>query len=157
LTAHWLLGGLMTLITLLAARRQRLGTAGTVLTLAALCWTMLLVSPVCHLHYFALSVLGVMGLIAVRWEGRSDLRLGMPLVILFTLHLAGTTLPHLPSLWLLRDLGISAYATLLLWGWTVVALWRGRVQPTATLMPAVLDRVIATPRKGVSLCATSDC
>ena len=51
---HWLLGSVMTLLTLLAFRhRPAVEGTHTAMLVGALTINMILVSPVCHLHYFA--------------------------------------------------------------------------------------------------------
>src|SRR5262249_7020106 len=59
--AHWLIGALLTGLTLLAAGRRRRDGPATVVLLGALLVLMLLLSPVCHLHYFCLWLPLVMG------------------------------------------------------------------------------------------------
>src|SRR5205807_2368462 len=51
--AHWLAGSLLTVLTL-AAARGRTDARGAVLLLGCLTIIMMLLSPVCHLHYFCL-------------------------------------------------------------------------------------------------------
>src|SRR5262249_15178552 len=55
--ASYALGGLLTALTLLAARRRARGDRpGTVLLFGLLVLDMLLLCPVCHLHYFCLAI-----------------------------------------------------------------------------------------------------
>jgi hypothetical protein len=126
--AHWLTGGLLTLLTLLIARRQQDGPAA-VITFGALTVIMLLLSPVCHLHYFCLSLPLAMGSLAAVWEGKQGLlgRVATPSVLV--IHGVAHALPHFPALQLLRDCGLATYATLLLWLFgMVILLKRGRSQ-----------------------------
>jgi alpha-1,2-mannosyltransferase len=112
--AHWLIGSFLTVVTLLAARRRDDGPAA-VITLGALTVIMILLSPVCHLHYFCLCVPLMMGILAAVWEeNRSRLaRMGVyAVMIVFCL---ANTLPHFQKFQLLRDCGLATYAALLLW------------------------------------------
>jgi hypothetical protein len=128
--AHWAAGGLLTLITLLAAGR-RTGRDGPaeVIFFGALILVMLLISPVCHLHYFCLSLPILMGLVAASW--RSDWaaekgpRLGTGLLCLLGINLVANALPRFPGLEVLRDVGLAMYAGLLLWLTGCIVLWTG--------------------------------
>src|SRR5262249_13116548 len=66
---HCLIGGVLTLTALWAAgwRRPEARTAEA-LFLGLLVILMMLLSPVCHLHYFCLSIPLVMGLIVTVWQ-----------------------------------------------------------------------------------------
>jgi hypothetical protein len=135
---HWLAGGLLTGLTLLAAwRRSRArpavaGGPGTVLEFGALVQIMLLLSPICHLHYFALSVPLVMGMLALAWERGEALSWWVILVL--AVNVVASVLPHLPALFMLRDLGLAAYGAVLLWltGWLLLWQGRGSAQPPAS-------------------------
>jgi hypothetical protein len=122
--AHWLTGGVLTLLTLLAARRWQGDAPGQVLFLGALMLIMILLSPVCHLHYFCLSVPVIMGLLAVAWEGNSTLALSRSLYLLVGVNVIANTLPQLGVFQRLRDDGLATYAAVLVWGTGVVVLWR---------------------------------
>ncbi len=96
---------------------------------------MLLVSPVCHLHYFCLEVPLLMTLLAIAWERRgSGLGIGTGLVSLVVVNVVGETLPNLPAFDLLRDMALAMYPALLLWAVGCVVLWR---RNQATRLPAV--------------------
>jgi hypothetical protein len=127
---HWLLGGLLTGLTLLASGWRRPGRYGTLFGLGGLILLMPLLSPVCHLHYFCLALPLVMGLLWHSWdrppEDVTRSRLGPGLALLLIAHLVGSVLPRWPGLELLRDLGVAACATMLLWLVAVVILFRGR-------------------------------
>src|SRR5262249_11266975 len=112
--AHWLTGGVLTLLTLLIARKQQ-DACAVVITFGALTVIMLLLSPVCHLHYFCLSLPLAMGTLAAAWQGEQGTwaRLGLP--TFFVIHGIAHALPHFPAFQLLRDCGLATYATLLLW------------------------------------------
>jgi hypothetical protein len=128
---------LMTLVTLLAAgwRRPLAGPALPVF-FGALILVMLLTAPVCHLHYFSLTLPLIMGLLVYRWQRHRDISGGPAFIGLLTVNVIANTLPHLPVLEVLRDRCLTAYMALVLWGVAVVVLWR-RPQAVATeKMPA---------------------
>lgn len=120
-----LAGILLTLLALRAAGRQRnSGPVATVLLFGCLVLNMILLSPVCHLHYFCLMVPLVMGLLAARWEWAKTLSVGAGLTLLLVLNWVADLLPQFPSLQLLRDTGIAMYGALALWIVGVMTLWR---------------------------------
>jgi hypothetical protein len=113
------LGILMMVLTLAAAGwRTRTGPAGEVQFLGALVIVMLLSSPICHQHYFCLAIPLVMGL--TQRSGLSK----RALAAVFAFDLLVCSLPILPPLEILRDVGSSMYGNLALWGVGVGALWR---------------------------------
>ncbi|MBI2903608.1 MAG: DUF2029 domain-containing protein [Candidatus Methylomirabilis oxyfera] len=120
---HYLVGGLLTLVTLRAAggRRSNLAAAEVVF-LGLLTLVMLLVIPVSHLHYFSLAVPLVMGLMAL--EAEAPHRSARPLWVVAAIFLVATTLPFLPGLEPFRDFGLGMYGALLLWLTGVIALAR---------------------------------
>jgi hypothetical protein len=122
---HRVLCGLMTLVVLWAAGWRRTSSAAaTILFAGVLGLTMLLMSPVCHLHYFCLSVLPVTGLVAAAWDRHQAPRLGLGLTLLLVVNVSANSLPHLPGLELLREVGLAMYPALLLWGVGCVELCR---------------------------------
>jgi hypothetical protein len=126
--AHWLLGGALTGLTLLASGWRRPGRYATLFGLGSLTLLMPLLSPVCHLHYFCLALPLVMGLLWNSWDDPAldvrGSRIGPGLALLLAVHFVGNTVPRLPGLELLRDLGVATYACMLLWLVAVVLLWR---------------------------------
>lgn len=118
-----LLGGLMTLLTLWVGPRRDDSTS-IVVFVGALTVTMLLICPICHLHYFCLSMPLATGLLAASHEGRADLRLGPGLLTMLGVHFLANTLPHFPGLEILRDVGLAMYGALVLWMGGIVFLWR---------------------------------
>ena len=71
------LGGLLTLTTLWAFGWRRRGdSVDLVLFFGVLVLNMLLISPVCHLHYFSLALPLVMALLVQRWRQHDGLALG---------------------------------------------------------------------------------
>jgi Glycosyltransferase family 87 len=133
---HWVLAALFTLLTLLAVRRQARGfrTPPLLEPLVMGCLTLVMIqtSPVCHLHYFALALPVVMGLIAVglerpRWDGWS-----WWLAVVFAAFFVIQTLPVLPSMDRWRDLGAASLATLGLGAVACGVLIQQRAQGPAT-------------------------
>jgi hypothetical protein len=122
--AAYLIGGVLTLITLLAARRRQNDSAPrTVIFLGMLILCMLLLSPVCHLHYFCLSLLLLMGFLAMAWErDRGAGYLGNGWRLLLGANFVVNALPGVPGLDVLRDVCLAMYAALLLWLVGVVLL-----------------------------------
>lgn len=135
--AHWVLGGVLTGLTLLASGWRRPDPHRALLGLGCLTLLMPLLSPVCHLHYFCLAVPLVTGLVWHAWDrpevGPTGSRVGLGLAVLLVVHAVGNTLPRLPGLDLLRDLGLATYVSMLLWlAATVVLVLRGlRARPAA--------------------------
>lgn len=131
------LGGLLTLTALSAFgwRRKRAGSVsdGTsdsidvVLLFGLLVLNMLLISPVCHLHYYSLLLPLVTALVANRWQERKDLSLGSWLWGVLIVHGIAEFLPQLPNANLLRDCGSAMYGSLVMWLLGVVVLRRRRL------------------------------
>jgi hypothetical protein len=122
---HWLVGGLLAALTLLAAWRCRDDRLATVITFGALVVVMVLTSPVCHLHYFTLSLPLVMGAAAIAWE-RGRRRLGVGMIAAAVVNIVANALPSFPGLELLRDDGLAMYAALLMWVVGMTLLWARR-------------------------------
>jgi hypothetical protein len=118
-------GGFLTLAALATYgwRKRHAGPADVAL-FGALVLNMLLLSPVCHLHYFCMSILVIMVLLAWRWQGQESLRPGVGLGTLLFVNLCANVLPLIPGLDVLRDCGLAMYGTLLVWGAGVLFLWR---------------------------------
>ena len=91
----------------------------------ALALIMILTSPVCHTHYFVLSLPLVMGLLAWAWERWPPARVRWALVVLLVLQVVGNTLPLLPTLEVCKDAGLALYTALALWLAGCLILWRG--------------------------------
>ncbi len=121
------LGGLLTLTAVSAFGRRRCENGiDMVLLFGLLVLNMLLISPVCHLHYYSLMLPLVMALVADRWQERQDLSLGPWLLGVLIVHGIAEFLPQLPNANLLRDCGSAMYGSLLMWLLGVVVLWRRR-------------------------------
>jgi alpha-1,2-mannosyltransferase len=139
--AHWMLGGFLTGLTLLASGWRRPDQLGMLLGLGGLVLLMPLLSPVCHLHYFCLAVPLVLGLIVSDWDRpgreRRGSRIGIGLALLFGVNVIGNILPRFAGLEVLRDLGLVTCVSLLLWLAAVVVLFARR----ATARPALAETV----------------
>lgn len=120
--AHWAIGGGLALMTLLVAgwRRRDAGPA-LPLVLGTLTVPMLLLSPVCHRHYFALCVPLVAGILADTWEQRPYPYVGWGMWCFLALYVAANAVTLFPNTEPLMDLGAGMYATLALWA---IGLWR---------------------------------
>lgn len=117
--------GLLLLAVLAAARGTgRHDVPAQVMLVGALLEIMLLASPVCHLHYFCLSVPLIAGLLAAAWQNESIPRLGVGMAVLLAMHLIANIIPHLPGMELPRDVGLASYAALLLLAASIVVLRR---------------------------------
>jgi hypothetical protein len=132
--AHFALGGLMTALTLGAARRRRLEGAAVVFFLGALTLCMLLLSPVCHQHYFALSLPLVMALLAREWE-RPGGRVRAGVWLLLGANFVGNALPLFPTFEVLKDAGLATYTALALWAAACLALRRAPAEAAAPAAP----------------------
>jgi alpha-1,2-mannosyltransferase len=137
---HRILAGAFTLLALFGAGWSRPKDVRTeALFLGLLIIVMILASPVCHLHYFCLTIPLVVGLLAGELEkgGRSwpVLFLGLTAA-----NLICTILPLFPGMDILRDHGLAAGGTLLYWGAGLAALWsyrRSKRQPLPQVSVAV--------------------
>jgi hypothetical protein len=124
--AHWLIGGVLTGLTLLAGGRRPTAASSEVILLGALFLMMVLLSPVCHLHYFCLSLPLVMAMRFVFWERSRPLSWKVGWWLLMGINLVCNSLPHFGGLEVLRDVGLAMYAALLLWLVGSVTLWQRR-------------------------------
>jgi len=131
---HWLIGGAFTLVTLaVAGWRHTLTGPALVLFVGQLTLIMILLSPVCHTHYFSLSLPLVMGLIAWHWERTSRVGMSTGIFGIIAVQIIGNTLPLLPATEVLKDMGLATYTALVLWVLACVAIWRsGKAPATAT-------------------------
>jgi alpha-1,2-mannosyltransferase len=135
------IGGALTLTALGAfGWRRREDSIDVVLLFGLLTLNMLLISPVCHLHYYSLLVPLVMALAANRWQKREGVTPGPWLVGILIFNGIGNALAQLPEMNLFRDCGSAMYGSLLLWLMGVVVLWRRRAQgsESASALPKQL-------------------
>ena len=116
--AHWGLGGLLTVATLAAGWFGRQDRPAALVFLGCLCTVMMLLTPVSHMHYYALPLPLVAGL----WLGELARRpgnavVGGPVVGALAAWGVLTALPLLPGqpFELLRDRGLGTFATVGLW------------------------------------------
>jgi alpha-1,2-mannosyltransferase len=125
-----LASGLLLLVVLAAACRCRPSDdIAAIIVWGALIEVMLLGSPVCHLHYFCLSVPLVAGLVGARWHNQSRPALSAPLALLVALNLFANVVPLVPGMEVARDMGLAGYAAIGLVATAVVVVWR-REYPT---------------------------
>ena len=103
---------------------------------------MLLISPVCHLHYFSLLLPLVMALVADRWQTCEGVWVGPWLQVILILFGVANLLPQLPNMNLLRDCGSAMYGSLLVWLMGVAVLWRRRLKARVAA-PAIARRAAA--------------
>jgi alpha-1,2-mannosyltransferase len=131
--AHYLVGGLLTGIALLAAgwRRAESDTAPGLL-LGALVLNMLLLSPAGHSHYLVLLLPLFMAMLATIWQQRGPWQMGALVMTLMVVNAVAQALPLLPGLGRLHDVGIAMYAGLLVWLTGLVLLWKQRQLSTVS-------------------------
>jgi hypothetical protein len=103
----------------------------TVIALGLMLVAVIPLVPVAKPHYYMLSLLLVMGLIADHWERRGQPRLSPGLSAFLVLYAVANLLPYLPGLYILMDLGLAMYAGVALWVAGLVVLWRRRATPVA--------------------------
>jgi hypothetical protein len=114
--AHRLTGILLTLGALAAyGRKRRSNAVDLTLFIGALMIIMVLMSPVCHLHYFCMCIPAVLGLAAASWDAHGRPELDRKTIFLFILYPAINLLPHLPWFPILRDVGAAMYMAILIW------------------------------------------
>jgi alpha-1,2-mannosyltransferase len=135
--AHWLLGGILTALSLVFARRKADDRLPVVLSFGALLIVMVMMSPVCHMHYFCLAIPLVMGLMSVDAERSPSGSLSSGLRALLAINFIGSMIPHLPEQ-PFRDAGLVGVMGLVLWGTGCVVLWR------LWRLPSAADRASVT-------------
>jgi hypothetical protein len=121
---HLILGGCMTFFTLWVFRRR--GNApDEVLLGGCIILTMLMLSPISHMHYFCEAIPLLMGLIVLsRGEGAYPT---CALCLLLAFNGLVSVMPYLPGLKWMQDLGAIGLSALLLWA--VACGMRGRNAP----------------------------
>lgn len=130
--AHWAIGLLMVAITLFAAgANSSFDPLAELVALGSLIVVMILLSPVCHLHYFTLGLPLMMGFVAVAWGSGDGITIGRGWATLMTVNAAGCGLPLLPGLNVLKDLGLAMYTSLAAWV-TGVSVLRERRRASET-------------------------
>ncbi len=138
--AHWVLGGVLTGLTLLACGWRTPDRQRLLLGLGGLVLLMPLLSPVCHMHYFCLAVPLVMGLLWHAWHrpgvGPAVSRIGPGFAVLLVANLVGNLLPRVSGLELLRDLGLVTWVSMLFWVAGMILLLRPGARAEAVPQPA---------------------
>jgi alpha-1,2-mannosyltransferase len=125
--ASWAIGGCLTIATLWAAGRGKPRSATSEAAFfGLLIIVMLLLCPVCHLHYFSFALPLVMAPLAARWQGGETLQVGAGMAVLFIVNAIGNAIPNMWWMEIPRDLGLAMYATLALWCSGVILVWRQR-------------------------------
>lgn len=136
-------------------RRGRQPELVELFALGQLVVVMLLLCPVCHLSYFCLTLPLVMAVVEAEWipaklavaahdgDAPGTARTVRLMKLGFVAYVAAHTLPHVPRLELLRDLGLAAYAGMMLWVGGLVIVRRLGREPTAGTAPAALRRAAA--------------
>lgn len=103
---HWTLALMLTTATLAAGWRRPLTGHAGVLLLGSLMVVLLFISPMCHLHYYCLTMPLVAGLLHVRPISRTTLAA-------MTLHVVGVSFPLIFGH--LRNFGFAPLGALPLW------------------------------------------
>jgi hypothetical protein len=116
--SHWSIGAVLTLLTLRFLSRHWGDGLAMMAGVGMLSLVMVLLSPVCHLHYFTVGAPVVMALLAhsqVQGSRATRVWLWCLLVAIAT----AWSLPMLPGLGLMRNVGVPMYGALELWlaGW----------------------------------------
>jgi hypothetical protein len=118
-------GGLLTLVTLLAAGWRRPDAPlAPVLFLGALSLNMLLLSPAGHAHYIVLVIPLMMGILVTLWE-----RAGAPywdgrLNLLFAVNLLTSGVPLIVCWNVLYDVGMPMQGAMVYWVVGNLQLWK---------------------------------
>jgi hypothetical protein len=141
---HRLVAACMTILTLLAAGWSRtIDPRREALTIGALVVVMILASPVCHLHYFCLTLPLVIAMFPTQQENASNVRRLYVLLALMAANVLCTALPSFPGMQVLRDHGLATAGTLLLWASSLFILgFQRKTNPTA-LEPTGADHAVA--------------
>jgi hypothetical protein len=127
---HWSLGAGMTLATLLFIGRRRTDALSLTAGVGMLALVMVLLSPVCPLHYFTVGLPVVMTLLA-RFEREASRVKTLALGILFLAIMIAWSIPMIPGWGVLRNIGLPMYGALALWLTGMCALWSERPALTA--------------------------
>lgn len=133
--ANWVLGGLLTLVTLLVAGKRRTDSAlEMILFVGAFSVIMLTILPAGHPHYYCLVALPLMGIVAHGFHSahRHGLRWSVGLCVL---NFVGSGLPALPGCKKLYDVGTILFAALFVWGMGLMLLRRTRTVEVQHLAP----------------------
>jgi hypothetical protein len=123
--ASMAVGGLLTLVTLLAAGwRRPKSPLAPVLFLGALTLNMLLLSPAGHAHYIVLIIPLMMGLLVALWERAGTPYWDRRLLVLFAVNLLTSGVPLIVCWNVLYDVGVPMQGALVYWVVGNVLLWQ---------------------------------
>ena len=95
--------------------------------LALLVMVMVMVCPVCHLHYFIVAMPLFM-IVRARMETKSDWRGYRFWVVLTWAFILALSIPMIPSVLILRDVGVPLAGAFACWVAGLVALWKEPVE-----------------------------
>jgi len=113
--AHWLVGGMLTLVTLQAGRRWPETACRSVIRFGALAVLMVAVSPASHDHYFCVNLVLIVGLVSAAIDGKVKHLSGRGLALLLVAYATACALPMIPDLRILRDIRLPLLGSLALW------------------------------------------
>jgi hypothetical protein len=136
---NYLLGGMLTLLTLRATGRS----VNVVLGMGALILVMLFISPVCHLHYYVFALPLVMGLMAQDFQAHNRVSRGLKLIL--AVNTVTWIVPNLPGMEFWREVGLATYGALLIWLTAVVRLWKSTASDVWRRDPHVWPRSTRIP------------
>ncbi|HVN29964.1 MAG TPA: glycosyltransferase family 87 protein, partial [Candidatus Binataceae bacterium] len=117
---HWAGGAILTVITLMLAGLYPRDALSEELVIASLLVPMILLSLASHLHYYALLIPLIMGLMA--WACGPQVYPGERWIVFFASLAIALLLPLIPGLEMLGDLGLAAAASLSLWAAALVVV-----------------------------------
>jgi hypothetical protein len=120
--AHWSLGAVLTLATLLFLGMHQGNTLAQMAGVSMLALVMVMLSPVCHLHYFTVGLPAIMALWA-RFDLPNSIVQRCAIGALFTALMLAWSVPMIPGAGVLRDVGVPMYAGLALWLTGLLTRW----------------------------------
>src|SRR5262249_10100325 len=94
--AHWSIGAVLTLATLLVVGRRRNDPLAMTAGVGMLALVMVMLSPVCHLHYFTVGLPVVLA-VGARLDLVGTLRQKLVMTFLFALMAACWSVPMIPG------------------------------------------------------------
>jgi hypothetical protein len=121
--AHLLVSAVLVGATMIGARRIADARYRDLFLLSALAILSVAVTPVNHTHYMALAIPAVLGLVNREAERSGSVRWGTALTVVVVLHIASGVyprLPFVPGYQAARELGMTMFGALIVWGG---ALW----------------------------------
>jgi len=123
--ASMAVGGLLTLMTLLAAGWRRTDSPlAPVLLLGALILNMLLLSPAGHAHYIVLIIPLMMGILVTLWQRAGEPYWNGRLSLLFLVNLLTSGIPLIVCWNVLYDVGVPIQGAMVYWVAGNVLLWK---------------------------------